>query len=372
MKTRILHIIDSLDRGGMQKQLSLLALGLSRDEFDVHVCAIDRGGPWAEELGRAGIPVCVIGRRLPLDPLAWWQLRQHVARLRPDVIHSWRPAINVWTWSVARLCGARLVAGLLSAQREGRSIVTRSVSEGFLAYASGYLRIAVNSPVVRDSYTARGLPAEKFRVIANGVAPADAPTVTRRQLLDELGLPEESRLIGFVGPLRPEKRGKDAIWAADLLKVVRDDAHLLIFGDGPHRDRLERFRDQVEIADKVHFLGDRGDVLRWMPHFDLLWSTSSEGGPSNAILEAMAAGVPVVASDIPSNHELIEHGVTGYLVRVGHRAGFAKWAEQLLNNPQAARSLGDAGRSRVLRDFAVEKMIAGYAGLYRETIGTKY
>ena len=81
------------------------------------------------------------------------------------------------------------------------------------------------------------------------------------------------RLIGWAGRLEADRGGKDAIWAADLLKVIRDDVHLLIFGAGPHRDRLVRFRDQVEIADKVHFLGDRGDLEEFLPHLDQFWST---------------------------------------------------------------------------------------------------
>jgi glycosyltransferase involved in cell wall biosynthesis len=363
MTIRILHIIDSLDRGGTEKQLGLLALGLPREEFDLHVCALTRGGPWQEELNQAGIPVTVLGRRLPLDPLAWWRLREHVARLKPDVIHSWRPGASGWAWSVARSCGVRRwIVGLQNVD-SGRTRAQRAMDR---LVARRCHVMAVNSAAVRDFYVEHGLPAEKLRIIPNGVSPAPAPTATRQQLLDEFGLPDGSRLIGFVGPLRPEKRGKDAIWAADLLKVIRDDVHLLVFGDGPHRQRLERFRDQVEIADKVHVLGDRGDVPRWLPHFDLLWSTSSSEGQSNAILEAMVAGVPVVASDIPGTRELIEHGVTGYLVPVGQRAGFAKWAEHLLDNPDTARSLGEDGRQRVLRDFPVDKVIEGYATLYRE------
>ena len=128
---------------------------------------------------------------------------------------------------------------------------------------------------------------------------------------------------------------KDAIWAADLLKVIRDDVHLLVIGDGPQRDRLRRYRDQVRIGDKVHFLGERGDVPRLLPHFDVLWSTSGYEGQSNVILEAMAAGVPVVATDIPGTRELVISDTTGYLVPVGDRAGFAKYTAPAAERPLA-------------------------------------
>ena len=150
----------------------------------------------------------------------------------------------------------------------------------------------------------------------------------------------------MIGRLWPQKRVKDAIWAADLLKVIRNDVHLLVIGDGPQRDRLLRFRDQVCIRDNVHFLGQRGDVPRLMPHFDVLWSTSGYEGQSNAILEAMACGVPVVATDIPGTRELVIPGETGYLVPVGDRAAFCKYTQRLLNDAALAARFSSAARSR--------------------------
>jgi glycosyltransferase involved in cell wall biosynthesis len=206
------------------------------------------------------------------------------------------------------------------------------------------------------------------RVIPNGVAMPSPPSTTRRQLLAELGLPEQSRIIGLVGRLWAQKRIKDAIWAADLLKVIRGDVHLLIIGDGPQRDRLRRFRDQVCISGKVHFLGQRGDVPQLLPHFDVLWSTSGYEGQSNAILEAMASGVPVVATDIPGTRELVVSDVTGYLVPVGDRAGFARRTERLLNDTALAGRFSAAARKRVESEFSVEKMVERHATLYRELL----
>ena len=137
--------------------------------------------------------------------------------------------------------------------------------------------------------------------------------------------------------LREAERLKDAIWAADLLKVIRSDVHLLIFGDGPHRDRLLQFRDQVLIRDKVHFLGQPSDAAEAMAHLDVLWSAGGTGESAAAVLAAMAAGVPVVAADTPAMRELIAPGQTGCLFRLGQRAGLAAATQQLLESPEAAR-----------------------------------
>ena len=232
--------------------------------------------------------------------------------------------------------------------------------------------IAIGEPVVHETRpmaTLRiPLPAERIEVIANAVAPLPPSPTTRNELLAELRLPDDARLIGLVGRLWPQKRVKDAIWAADLLKVIRPDVHLLILGDGPQRDRLRRYRDQVEIRDKVHFLGRRDDVGRLLPHFDVLWSTSAYEGQSNAIMEAMSAGVPVVATDIPGTRDLVVDGRTGYLFPVGNRAMLAKRTNKILDDPALARRLAQAAKKQMADEFSVEKMIDRYADLYRRIL----
>lgn len=362
MTNRILHIIPSLDRAGAEKQMCLLAQRLPREEFDVHVCALSRGGPLEARLAASGVPFHVIGKRWKLDPQAFWRLREHVARLQPDLIHAWMFAANAYGLAAARSCG---ISRVVIAQRcvdPWKSRMQLSVDRALARRCSA---VVVNSEGVRDFYVMRGAPHEQMRLIPNAVEPCDPPVTTRRQLLAELELPAESRLIGLVGRLWPQKRVKDAIWAADLLKVIRNDVHLLVIGDGPERDRLQRFRDQCRIPDKVHFLGERNDVPRLLPHFDALWSTSGYEGQSNAILEAMAAGVPVVATDISGTRELVVPDTTGYLVPVGDRAGFARCTERLLNDAMLAARLSAAARDRAASEFNVERMVSQYVALYR-------
>ncbi len=366
MSTRVLQLIPTLDRAGAEKQLCLLAEGLPRDEFEVHVCALARGGPLAPQLARAGMPVVVIGKRWKLDPRAFWRLKEHVASVRPALIHAWTSAANAYGFAAARACGVKnFVAGqrCVAPWKTGLQL---AVDRAVACRAS---RVVVNGQAVRDFCLGHGAPADRVVVIPNGVGVSEASGTTRRQLLAELDLPDNSRLIGLIGALSPRKRVKDAIWAADLLKVIRNDVHLLIVGDGPQRDRLRRFRDLCHIRDRVHLLGERGDVPRILPHFDVLWSTSACEGQSNVILEAFAAGVPVVATDIPGTRELISSGTTGYLVPVGARAALAKYTERLLGDAGLRASFAAAGLQCVRANFSVEKMIARYAALYRDVLG---
>ena len=365
MTKRILLIIPTLDRCGAEKQLTLLACGLPRDRFEVHVCALTRDGPYRAVLEQAGVPVTVIGKSWKIDPRAYWRLYRTVRRLQPDLVHTWLFAANAYGRQAAWQAGVRhVVAGerCVDPWKRWHELAI----DRYQARRTD--RIVTNSQGVVEFYAGHGLPADKFTVIPNGVEPAEPSRVTREQLLAEWELPPGSRLIAAVNRLWPQKRVKDLIWAADLLKVARDDTHLLIIGDGPQRWRLQRYRDQVQIGDRVHFLGERHDVAQLMPHFDCLWLGSQYEGQSNAVLEAMAAGVPVVATDIAGNRDLVVHDQTGFLVPVGDRAGFARWTHRLLDDADLWRRCSESAVARIRDEFSVEKMVQRHVELY-DTLG---
>ena len=151
-----------------------------------------------------------------------------------------------------------------------------------------------------------------------------------------------------------------------LLKEIRQDFHLLIFGEGPHRWRLERYGRQVQILNEhVTFLGERDDVERFLPAVRCFLNASDYEGQSNGIMEAMAAGRPVIATDIPGNRDLIVHEETGYLVPLGDRAELARQVNVLLDDTETALSYGHAGWLRMRQHFGVEEMVQQHADMYR-------
>lgn len=361
---RLLHLIPTLVRGGAEKQMTLLATGLPRAEFEVHVAVLTHSGPYEATLRDAGIPVTILGKRWKIDPSAYWRLRRFIADLRPDVVQTWLFAANAYGRAAALSAGVKTVVASERCVDPWKAWHQLAIDR-WLARRTA--RIVTNSSGVSDFYVRHGLPAEKFVVIPNGIAEAATEGVSRDDLLRSLGLPRDARLIGAVGRLWPQKRYKDLIWAAELLKVVRSDTHLVIVGDGPQRWRLERFRDQVQIGDRVHFLGERNDVPQLLPHLDCFWLGSGYEGQSNALMEAMLAGVPVVASDIPGNRDLIVPGESGLLFPVGDRAGLARSTLRILESPALAQQLGQAARQRMQTEFSVPRMIERYAEFYRTT-----
>ena len=175
--------------------------GAARDGFEVHVAGLARGGPLLEEFRSAGISAVAIGKRIKADPVALARLRGMFRVLRPDLVHTWNGVAGTYGRLAARAAGVKhIVAGEYSVER------WKSAWQWFVdrRLAVSTDRYVVNNPAVRDECIERGLPAEKFSVIANGVEAARASDVSRAELLEELKCPPDARLIGVVSRLAPK------------------------------------------------------------------------------------------------------------------------------------------------------------------------
>jgi glycosyltransferase involved in cell wall biosynthesis len=365
LSTRILYVVSSLDRYGAEQQLALLAERLPLTQFDVHVCCLDPVGPRDASLAAAGIPVTTVGQRWPLDPLAAVRLERLLLHLRPDVVHTGCFNSGAYGRLAALVAGrAHLVAG---EPAENHWPSWHRLALGRLL-ASKTRAIVVPHRAVRDYFVRHGWPAEKFVVIPPAAAPAAASQSTRGELLAEIGLPENVHLIGIAGRLEIEEGWKEVIWTLDILRCVRDDLHLVVVGDGRQRGQLERFARLCTMSPNVHFLGRRPDVGQMLPHFNHLWQGGGSGITAIAVLEALAAGVPVVAADTAGNRELVIHDQTGFLVPIGDRAGRARYANRLINDPGLRSRLGEAGRQRMTTQFSVEPMVARHVDLYQRVL----
>ncbi|MDG2467669.1 MAG: glycosyltransferase [Pirellulaceae bacterium] len=363
MSKKILQIIPTLVRGGAEKQLTTLVTRLPTDQFETHVALLTSDGPYLASLEEAGIPVHSIGKRWKLDIPAYFRLKRLIQDLQPDLVHTWIFAANSYGRLASLKCGIKkIVAGERCVDPWKRW--HEFVIDRYLAKRTH--GIVTNSSGIRDFYQSNGISAEQFTMIPNGIEIPNLNPVAemRRALLEALELPPETKLVGSVGRLWKQKRMKDLVWAADLLKCIRDDVHFLVVGDGPERWRLERFRDQVEIGDRFHFLGERADAKELIACLDVFWLASDYEGQSNALMEAMAAGVPVVATDIPGNRDLVVQDETGFLVPLGDRAAFAQRTERILNDASLHMNLSKNAIARMREEFTVEKMVSKYVDYY--------
>jgi glycosyltransferase involved in cell wall biosynthesis len=186
-------------------------------------------------------------------------------------------------------------------------------------------------------------------------------------------------IIGLVARFWPQKRIKDALWAADQVKFAQLNFYLLILGDGPERENLLRYRDDLQIRDRVIMLGERSDVSRFMPCFDLLWNCSAYEGQSNSILEAQSFGIPVIASDVPGNRDLVETGKTGTLIpefdgdETRRRTALSQETIRLLRpeNKDLRLRLGQEAQKRVQENFSLQKAVERHTELYERLLSQK-
>jgi glycosyltransferase involved in cell wall biosynthesis len=362
---KVLLLIPTLDHSGAEKQFALLATRLPRDEFDVHAVTLTRGGPYESTIRDAGLRLTSLNKRMKFDPLTLWRLRSLLKAEKPDLLHSWIFAANAY---------GRLVAGN---HETPKVIVSERCVDSWKSPWQLWLdqkqiarttRLVGNSQSVAEFYRALGVPGEKLVVIPNGVELPNGPPLDRDRALAEFAIPPGSRVVGFVGRLARQKRINDIVWAMQILKQLTDRVYLMLIGDGPERNSLSELARHMECDHLVRFVGHRDDAARLIGLFNVFWLASDFEGMSNSIMEAMAAGVPVVASDIPPNRELVVDGQTGFLVKVGDSVGIAQFTDRLLADPALARRLGDAGRERVQSEFSVDRMVSRHADLYREVV----
>ena len=351
----------------------LLATGLPKTEFDVRVCTLTRDGPLADDLQQAGIPIISIGKRWKIDPWAYARLKAAIREFQPDLVHTWIFAANSYGRRAAIECGVpKIVAGERCVDPWKNWLHFR-IDRSLAAKTD---RIYTNSNGVVDFYAGNGFDPAQFTVIPNGVElpePVATDQEKKHEILRELGVPfsETPFLFGIIARLWPQKRVKEAIWSAETLKFAKVNFHLLVFGDGPERERLLRYRDSLGLTDRVHFPGHRDDVKRFLPHFDLLWCPSEYEGQSNSVLEAMSYNVPVIASDIPGNRDLVVDGKTGILVpEFGddfrrRRSMFVEKTLPLLSDSSLRHQMGHDARERIRTHFSIEQMVQRYAESYR-------
>lgn len=375
-RTRVLLLIPTLDQSGAEKQFTLLATGLDPNEFSVRVVALTRGGPYMESLLAAGIHVSILHKRFRIDPIALYRLRREIEGFDPQVVHSWLFAANA---AVRLVCRPNTQRKIVVSER-----CVDSWKAGWQTWLDKRLIsktscLLANSQAVAEFYKKLGYPENKVRCIPNGIDAQPRATTgrsaeaaeLRNSIVQRFRIPPENAIVVYVGRLAAQKRVADLIWAVELMKNLDTPVSLLLLGDGPARKDLERHVASITgLADNVHFVGHEPHARRWLQAADVFWLASEFEGMSNSLMEAMAAGLPCVVSDIPANAELVQHDHNGYRFPVGDSLAVAQLTRQILSDPQLGNRLGSAAHKTMLDGFSIPMMIQRHTELYRELAGT--
>jgi glycosyltransferase involved in cell wall biosynthesis len=315
-------------------------------------------------LDEAGVRVHVLGRRPGFQP----GLGRRLARLAEEencgVLHCHQYSPFVYgclaKWFSPRLRLVFTEHGRLAGAEVSSK---RRIANGLLTRTPGRLFAVCHE--LRQFLEAEGFPPGRLEVCYNGIDPGDvASPDTRAAARRLLSLPDDAFAVGSVARLDPVKDLATLLTAFAGLAQARPDARLVLVGDGPERERLEAATRESGLQDRVHFLGARDDVRSLLPGLDAYVNSSTYEGVSLTIVEAMATGLPVVATRVGGTPEVLEHNVNGRLVPAGGADALAAALEDLAGSEAERRRLGRAARETVERRFRFDDMRDTYARAY--------
>ena len=369
---RVLFLLTSMPVGGAETLLVNLIRRLDRTLIEPEICCLKQPGPLGEEMA-AEVPVHADFIRSKTDFRVIGRLSQLMKERRIDAI-------------VTVGAGDKMFWGRLAAWRAGVPVITSAIhstgwpdgigwlnrrltpiTDGFIACAGNHGQHLVKQEM---------LPQQKVFVIPNGVdMNRFQPSSDLAAGRDALNLPQQATLMTIVAALRPEKNHSRFLRIASDVRKQVADAEFLIIGDGPERTKLETLASELEIRDCVHFLGSRADIPELLAVSDLFALTSDNEASPVSIMEAMACGLPVVASDVGSVAEMVVNNVTGYCLPKTDEQQFADCICSIFACEKTKRRMARAGRIHVEENGSLDVMVAGYEQLltmlYQRKAGRK-
>ena len=362
---KALHVIGALPIGGAERVVADLVTGLNPDRYDCRVCCVNEGGPVADELASRGLEVHVLGKRMKFDPLAVVKLARLIRERSIGIVHTHNFTANAFARPAARLGRAPVVV----ATYHGKACCTgrvRVLANRILARTADRI-IAVSDDLRNTILQAERLSPDQVITIPNGI------DVERYQaqrgnedLKRSLGLPPSSKVVAIIAALTPVKDHRTFLHAARVIAEREPDARFLIVGDGPLRGELEALAAELGISQNAVFAGWRQDVVDLLAMTDVSVLSSVSEGTSIALLESMAAGVPIVATEVGGNSEVVDHGKTGYLVPASDAEALADRVLSVLQDPRQAERLGAAAVRRAEAKYSIRAMLSKTEELYEE------
>jgi len=363
----IAHVLSSFGLGGQER----MAVDLARAQRAAghQVMAVSLApppeGPLAETFLEAGVKALTVAKRRGFDLTLPLRLGQLFAREGVEIVHTHNPQPLIYGAPAGKLAGAVLIHTKhgRNPDRLRRRWLRRAAAELVDAY------VAVSPSTAAFAREHRDCDGARLHVIANGI---DVTRFTlgasvRSAVRDELGIPRDAWVVGTIGRLAPEK--DQAALVRAMAPLLEEKRRLVIVGDGDERMALDRLVRDLPRGRFVHLTGMRRDPARLLAAFDVFALSSATEGLPLVLLEAMAAALPVVSTDVGGIGDVIEHERTGFLVPRTSMGRFADELSRLYRNPDLARKIGMTARHAVRSAYSLERMAGDYAKLYATARG---
>jgi sugar transferase (PEP-CTERM/EpsH1 system associated) len=357
---RVMHVVFSLQSGGMEHGIVKLVNGLDPARVRSAICSTIPGGA-LKPLVNPGVAVHELNRRPGNDPRLVIDLYRLFRRERPHIVHT-----HAWGTMVEGLIAARLarVPVVIHGEHGTLQLTSRQRYVQRWGWRAADQVLSVSSRLAERLARDVGFPLPRVRTLRNGVDLTRFSRVDRVDARKALNLTLDEPVLVTVGRLVPVKDHETLLESVQRLCRQGMSPTLLVAGDGPLMEALASRAAALGIDAHVRWLGHRHDVESVFAAADVFVLSSQSEGLSNTILEAMAAGLPVVATRVGGADELVLDGLTGLLVPPGSPEALAEALASVLRDPEARRAMGAAGRERAHAEFSLDAMIGRYEALY--------
>lgn len=364
---RVMFLLTSMPVGGAETLLVNLVRRLDRQRFAPEIVCLKEPGPLGEMLATE-MPVHSNLLACKYDLRILPRLMKLMRRPQADAVITVGAGDKMfWGRIAAHFAGVPVVASALHSTGwpDGVGRLNRLLTrwtDAFIGVADAHATHLVQN---------ERFPVEKVNTIYNGVdcqrfAPQDATAIRQ-----ELNIPLDAPVVGILAALRPEKNHELFLAGAEEIRLAMPEARFIIVGDGPKRAELEQLTADLSLTDAVRFVGSRNDIPALLSACDVVALTSHNEASPVSILEALACGKPVVASNVGSVRETVVDGETGRLFPAGDRAAFVGATVDLLNSPEERQRMGAEGRRRVEARWSLEAMVRGYEELIERIYAAK-
>ena len=371
----VVLVIDDLGYGGTERQVVQLANSMDQERFDVHVCTLSNHVPLGKQLRDAERKLHTIVKKNRVDFTVVPRLARLLKSLNADIVHSYLFSADIASRLAGRLAGTELIIG--SERSANYSPKKRNILAYRLTRGCVDLTIANSKAGAQFNSITYGRPASDYRVVYNGVdterfTPMDGTTIRRR-----LGISSQCSVVGAFANFKKSKNHAMLLRAFELVLDVFPEARLLLVGDqvvdnryesNGYKAQLDRMVDDLGIRHRCVFLGHQDSVEQLYPVCDITVLSSLHEGTPNVLLESMACGVPVVATNVCDNEYIVREGEVGHLVAVGDEAGMAHHMKSLLGNPALRNEMGQKARQWMVNEFSTRRLAEKVATVYVEAL----
>lgn len=364
MPLTVVHVLGSFEIGGGEQVALNLAAGQKKRGHRVHVVSLAAGpdGPHAHHFEAANVTTHRVPKLGPtVDPTLVLRMARLFQGLKADVVHTHNPQPLIYGGPAARLSRTPLVHTKHGFNAAPPRQVWLRKWPGWLAQAF----VAVSARTAQDARDGHECRPERLSVIENGIhLDLYRPNPSSRsEVRRELGIPESAIVVGTVGRLSSVKNQPLLVRA--LAPLLHHEMRLVLVGDGPDRADVEAEVERSGKANWIQLLGQRLDVPRLLPAFDIFALSSDSEGLPMVLPEAMACELPIVSTAVGGIPEVVTDNETGYLVPKGDEVGLRESVAKLAAAPGLVKKIGAQGREFALRRYSAESMIERYLQLYQ-------